>query len=64
MQTKPILKSKTLWVNGIIFAASFIPQVAEWVKAHPTEILSLLGAANIILRLATKGKVSLWGDEA
>lgn len=60
---KPILKSKTLAVNALILAASFIPGVGEWVQAHPAEALTLLGAANIVLRLLTKEKLCLWSPE-
>ena len=59
---KPLLKSKTLAVNIVIILGSFLPAVGEWVKANPADTLCLLGAVNIILRLATRAKVILWRD--
>ena len=61
---KPLLKSKTIAVNAVIIAASLIPGVGDWVQSHPAETLTLLGAVNIILRLVTKEKLSLWGSES
>lgn len=59
---KTMLKSKTLAINIVIILASFVPAVGAWVQANPADTLCLLGAVNIILRLATKSRLALWKE--
>lgn len=57
MEEKPIYLSKTFWTNVIVAAAyPFMPE--EW--KNPEYVVYLLAAVNMVLRLMTKEKVSLW----
>ena len=60
MDSKPIFKSKTVIVNLLVAASGLIPQVREYVAESPETVVTLIAAANIILRTVTKGKVSLF----
>ena len=59
---KPILKSKTIAVNAVMLLAPLVPGIGPWVSANPEAAVTLLAAANIVLRLVTKERVTLWGD--
>ena len=48
-----------LIVNTILILSAYYPPVQEWVKAHSVETMQLVCAANWLLRLVTKGKISL-----
>ena len=63
MNTKPILQSKTLWLNLIALLLLLWPAAKAWVAANPIEPLAVLTAANIILRFFSQGRISLWADE-
>jgi len=62
--TKNVFVSKTAAValittaSGII--ANFVPEVGEYVTANAAMILMGLGVVSFILRLVTKGAVSLF----
>lgn len=59
MNTKPYL-SKTLWINLVIAAgALFFPPAVQVVQSHPTEIMVGWSMLNMVLRLVTKGSISL-----
>lgn len=60
---KNILQSKTFWVNFIAALVAFLPAVKDWLAANPETALSALGAANILMRFVTSGKISLLGSE-
>lgn len=60
---KSIFASKTIWVNLVVgLAALVFPPAKEWIDSHPTETLTLLAAANLVLRLVTRDKVVLFPD--
>jgi len=56
---KPWL-SKTLWVN-LIGAASamFFPPVGDFISSNPEIVMVLWSGINMLLRLVTKGAVSI-----
>ena len=58
---KTLFKSKTLIVNAVIALASFYPPVGEWVTSNPETSLQILAGLNLILRLITKGRITLFG---
>lgn len=52
--------SWTLWINFVVAGgALFYPPVAEFVSGHPQEVMIAFTVVNVILRLITKGKISL-----
>lgn len=55
---KPWL-SKTLWMNLLMAASSFIPSVGSWMSAHTELVMAGWSALNMALRLITKDKISL-----
>lgn len=57
---KSLLQSKTFWVQVVTFAAAFIPVVQEWLAANPEQFIGTLAAVNVIVRFATKGKITLF----
>lgn len=63
VNTKSIIKSKTAWVNAIMFLASFLPAVQEWLAANPVPLLAAFAAVNVLVRFATSGKVTLFSDD-
>jgi hypothetical protein len=64
--TKNVFTSKTAavalitTVSGIV--ANFVPSVGEYVTANAALILMGLGVVSFVLRLVTKGKVSLFPE--
>jgi hypothetical protein len=62
--TKSLFKSKTLIVNAVIGLAALYPPAADWVSHNATLALSIIGIANVALRLVTKGRVTLFGSES
>jgi len=59
MVSKPMLRSKTAWGNVLLAALVFFPPINEYVSQNP-EVLALGWAAvNMLLRLITKGKVTV-----
>lgn len=62
MINKPILKSKTFWVQVAALAAVFFPPVQEWLAKNPVEFVAVLGAVNVLVRFLTSGKISILGD--
>jgi hypothetical protein len=63
MINKPILKSKTFWVQVMALAAVFVPAVQEWLADNPVEFVAALAAVNVLVRFVTSGKISILGDE-
>lgn len=66
METKPALKSKTLWFTAITglagVVALFFPQanvVTQWMNANGMLLASIWSGLAFALRLATKGKIVL-----
>lgn len=60
---KSIFKSKTLLVNFLVAAAALYPPAAEWASQHATLVLSIIGSVNMVLRLVTKSRLSLFGSD-
>ena len=64
--TKNVFTSKTAavalitTVSGIV--ANFVPSVGEYVATNAALILMGLGVVSFVLRLVTKGKVSLFPE--
>jgi len=62
--TKSLVASKTLIVNLIIALAALYPPIGHWVSAHAVLVLSVVGYANMGLRLITHSKLSLFGSDS
>ena len=60
MQTKSIFESKTAIVNTVVILTAFYPPVGSFVAANPELSLTVLGLANVLLRLVTKKKIQLF----
>lgn len=60
--TKSVFTSKTMAVNAVVLAASFVPAVNDWVTANPALALQILAGINALMRWITKGRVSLLPD--
>ena len=58
MDSKPLLKSKTLWVNAIVAIAAFFPSISASVS--PDVLLQVFAGINIVLRLVSKDKVVIF----
>ena len=54
---KPVLKSKTIWINLILAVAAFFPVLRDTVSEDV--LLQVFAVVNIVLRLVTKDKVVL-----
>jgi len=65
---KTIFKSKTAAVAFITSLAglvgTFIPSVGEFVTTNAAAILTGVGFLNVVLRLVTKDKVTIFGGDA
>ena len=61
MQSKNILRSKTFWVQAIAVASTFCPPVRAWLVANPESAVGALAAANLLVRFATQGRITLFG---
>jgi len=62
METKGVLQSKTIWANAVAFIALIINK--QWgVEVDPEIQVSLVVVLNFIMRLITKGPVSLKGNK-
>lgn len=59
---KSILTSKTFWVQVVTFLSVFVPAVQQWLASNPEQFLGALAAVNVLVRFATKGKVTLFGE--
>jgi hypothetical protein len=59
---KTLLTSKTFWVQVITFASAFVPPVQQWLASNPEQFLAVLASVNVIVRFATKGKLTLFGE--
>ena len=61
---KPIFKSKTAALALLTALVGFWEPSREWVAANPAATMSLLAVANLVLRMATKDKVTLFNPPA
>lgn len=60
MKTKPILLSKTFWLNFLALLLLAWPAGRSWVESNPVEPLAALTGLNMLVRFFTGDKVSLW----
>lgn len=60
---KTYLKSKTLWVSLIVSIAPLFPEVQEILKDDPEIVGVSIGVIFTILRLLTKGKVTMTKED-
>jgi len=63
-EQKSIFESRTAALAGVTMLAGLValrwPAVGQWVAENSPELLILLGAANVVLRLVTRDSVRLW----
>lgn len=59
---KPLVKSKTFWLQIIVFASSFLPVVQEWLTTNPVPVISALAALGVLVRFVTHGRVRIFPD--
>lgn len=64
IEKKSPLRSKTVWMNIVAVISTLIPAVGEWLQDNPVSFVAALGAANVLVRFATKGKLSILGRAA
>ena len=60
--SKPLIKSKTIWLNLLALGALAVPPAQAWLAANPEAALALLGAANVLVRLATRDRIELFPE--
>ena len=57
---KPLYLSMTVLVNTAIGLGSlFYPPLSAWILAHPDTAMQIMAGINILLRIRTKGKITL-----
>lgn len=57
---KTIFLSKTFWVQIAALLMLLFPPVKAWFDANPVDYLTVLAAANVLLRFFTRGAVSFF----
>jgi hypothetical protein len=57
---KPAYLSKTVLKAVIVSLAAMVPAVRDFVASNPESVLWALSAVDVVLRFATKGKITLW----
>ena len=62
MKPKSILASKTFWLQILALVAVLFPACQAWLAENPVQAVAVLGAANILVRFVTSGKISIFGD--
>lgn len=60
---KPILKSKTIWLQILTALSLLLPPMQDWLKANPEQPVAVLIALNVIVRFFTSGKVTLFAND-
>lgn len=59
-QGKPAWQSKTLWASAVVGLVPLVfPPAAAFVAANPAAVTAILGVVFGLLRLATKGHVTI-----
>jgi len=58
--SKPWWQSKTVILNLIALVSMMLPPVREWLDGNTETPLAALAALNLLVRFATKGKISLF----
>lgn len=61
--SKPLIRSKTFWLQIVTLLAVFLPGVQEWLAKNPVEPVAVLVAINIIIRFATSGRVTIFRED-
>lgn len=56
-------RSKTIWLNLLAVLSMILPAVGQWVKDNPVDFIGALGALNVLVRFATRGKVTVFTDD-
>lgn len=56
---KSFWASKTVWVNGVFAIIASLPPISDWISSNPELTTSILGIANIGLRMITKQEITL-----
>ena len=59
MEAKHPLKSKTLWLNLIIGIVAMIPNESIQEMFSEANLVVLLSAVNLVLRMVTKNRIGL-----
>lgn len=63
MDTKPLIKSKTFWLNGLTVLAGVLTYLVDQsIFTNPDVVAAIVvaqGIANVILRTVTKSGVSI-----
>jgi hypothetical protein len=55
-----VWKSKVFWMNFLILiVGAFVPDVKNFVEAHPQDAVYVWSILNIILRFISHGKIEL-----
>lgn len=66
MNVKHTIKSKTLWVQGITFAAALVslknPIAGAWLASNPEQVLMAFAALNSAVRFFTSTRLSFFSD--
>lgn len=57
---KSFWKSKTVWMQVVTLAASFVPGVQSFLAANPVEAMAALTAVNVLVRFVTLGRISIF----
>lgn len=60
--SKPLLKSKTFWLQAAAVLVALFPGGREWVADNPGGALLILALLNLALRLATNGAVTIFPE--
>lgn len=58
-ESKPIFTSKTAAASALLAVLSFIPGAREFFADEPQMAMLIVAAVGLILRVVTKGKVTL-----
>jgi hypothetical protein len=61
--SKPLIRSKTFWLQVLTLLAVFLPGVQDWLARNPVEPVAVLVAVNIIIRFATSGRVTIFRED-
>jgi len=58
-ESKTILFNALVAILGVIASLGFMPSIHEWVQANAEIVMAGIGGLGILLRLVTKGKISI-----
>lgn len=60
MESKNVLKSKTVWSNLLMAALAFYPPAHEFISQNVELYAMFWAGLNAILRVISKGKIELY----